>query len=265
VTACNNNNECIQVDSWQVGIAIGVGVKTNPLIDGSNIPLVILPDIAWYGQKAYFDNGELGYQWLEAQKFEFDTFIRLDSERAFFSFLHPANIFLPQIDSATDFPIDNAQVPSPNLSIKDIANRRWAANGGIRLRYLVGKNQWQFAFLKDITQVHRGHQFTINYSYKWNWQDVGFRMNFGVNWKSAKLIDYYYGVSTRDTTNTVLHYKAASGWQPHISIAVQKPISKNWLWLADLGYQKLPSSMVNSPIIEDSSIQQVFLGVAYRF
>jgi len=268
IVACSADDTCIQKSSWHLGIAFGVGVKTNPLVDGDNIPLVILPDIAWYADKAYFDNGELGYQWLNQAHIAFESFIQFDQERAFFSFLHPANILLPTSGVAPESPIisgEDIKSPQYNLSIDDIANRKWAINGGIRGHYFLSNGEWQLTFQQDISNVHKGQQVGIEYNHRWQWFDFRFGLRTGANWKSARLIDYYYGVSRRDTPFTELYFNGQSGWQPYMSINAQKPINENWSWLANIGYRRLPSSLTSSPLIEQNSIQKIFLGIAYRF
>ena len=158
IFACSESKTCIEKSSWQLGIAIGVGIKSNPLVDGNDIPLVILPDIAWYAENAYFDNGELGYQWLNQHKFAFETFIQLDRERAFFSFLHPANILISTESLSQNSPEFPTQDVQRNLSIDEIASRKWAINGGFRGHYFLSNGEWQFTLHQDISSVHKGHQ-----------------------------------------------------------------------------------------------------------
>jgi outer membrane protein len=117
ILACSEDETCIEKSSWHLGIAFGLGIKTNPLVDGDDIPLVIMPDIAWYAEQAYFDNGELGYQWINQPKVAFETFLQLDRERAFFSFLHPANILFPIESSVSDSPSQGIQDKQRSLSI----------------------------------------------------------------------------------------------------------------------------------------------------
>lgn len=285
ILACSEDETCIEKSSWHFGIALGLGVKTNPLVDGDNIPLLILPDIAWYAEKAYFDNGELGYQWLDQPKFAFETFLQLDRENALFSFLHPANILVPTNESSTsiiddsfnssiDGPIDNTTIgpsnenlqrPEPSLSIDEIASRKWAVNAGFRGHYFLSNGEWQLSFKQDISNVHKGQQVGLQYSHRWVWHDFRFTLRTGTDWKSARLIDYYYGVSQRDTNNTELYFDGKSGWQTYLSINTTKPINENWSWLTKIGYRRLPNSLTNSPLIEKNSIRNVFLGVAYRF
>lgn len=281
VQACSDDESCIEKSSWQLGIALGVGVRTNPLVDGDNIPLVILPDIAWYGEKAYFDNGELGYQWLNQPKFAFETFLTLDRESAFFRFLHPANILSPTEGSSSvtspsfpetpDFsgPTDSDKEDILNnqrsLSIDDIATRKWAVHGGLRGHYFSSVGEWQLALLQDISNVHNGQLLALQYSRRWLWRDFHMRLRLGTDWKSADLLDYYYGVSQKDTTLSEYYFNSKSGWQTYLSINVLKPINENWSWLAKMSYRRLPNSLTDSPLIEQNSISSVFLGVAYRF
>ena len=276
VLACSEEETCVDKSSWHLGIALGVGVRTNPLIDGDDIPLVILPDIAWYADKAYFDNGELGYQWLNQPKVAFETFLQVDRERAFFSFFHPANILIPTesaisdspatpnstIDLDLDLDIHNNQ---RNLSIDQIASRKWAVNAGIRGHYFLSSGEWQIMIQQDVSNVHKGQQVRLEYSHSWLLHDFRLGVRVGADWKSAHLIDYYYGVSQRDTDLSEFYFDGKSGWQNYLSLNAQKPININWSWLANIGYRRLPKSLISSPLIEQNNIRNIFLGVAYRF
>lgn len=268
ILACSEDEACIQKSSWHLGIAFGLGVKTNPLVDGDNIPFVILPDVAWYAEQAYFDNGELGFQWINRSNFAFETFLQIDQEAAFFSFLHPANILNLTDSLATEspaLPSEDIKDNQRRLSIDDVASRKWAINAGIRGHYFLANGEWQLAFQQDISNVHKGQKVGLEYNHRWLWHSFRLGMRIGADWKSAHLIDYYYGVSQRDTDLSEFYFIGQSGWQPYLSINAQKPINKNWSWLANIGYRKLPKSLTSSPLIEHNNIRKLFLGVAYRF
>jgi outer membrane protein len=265
ILACSEDETCIEKSSWHLGIAFGLGIKTNPLVDGDDIPLVIMPDIAWYAEQAYFDNGELGYQWINQPKVAFETFLQLDRERAFFSFLHPANILFPIESSVSDSPSQGIQDKQRSLSIDEIASRKWAINGGIRAHYFFSKGEWQLTFQQDISNVHNGQQIRLEFSHRWLWHNFRLGFRVGTDWKSARLIDYYYGVSQRDTDFAEWYFNGKSGWQTYVTLNAQKPINEKWSWLANIGYRKLPNSLISSPLIEQSNIRNIFLGLAYRF
>jgi MipA family protein len=252
---------------WQLGIAMGLGVRTNPLVDGSDIPLIFLPDIAWYGENAYFDNGELGYQW-QSDSYSFETFIAINRERSFFSFWHPANILLPtaNLDVSTVVgPAEVADSGTTKISIDDIASRRWAMDGGGRFHIHQKNGEWRLALSTDVSSVHNGQQVALSYIH--NWQLFSWRLSVtpSLIWKSSSLINYYYGLSARDKVELQVYYNGRGGWQPAISFSASKKIDEHWQWLVFGTFQALNDGMSDSPLVEADNISSIFFGMAYRF
>lgn len=269
IWACEPEENCIDESSWQIGVAFGLGMRTNPLVDGDAIPLIILPDVAWYGESAYFDNGELGYQWLSKDKVSFESFLSLEPERAFFSFWQPVNIFIADSELSVDtpgIPNDSSQSPeTPTISVDKVANRDWSINAGIRAHYRLQSSEWLVTARTDISNVHNGSQFSVSYLYAWHQQDWKVTVAPKLTWKSSALIDYFYGISERDNVNEAYFYSGTSGWQPSISIVASKDINTQWQWIARAQFQKLHTGMSDSPLVQDSSIRSIFVGVGYQF
>ncbi len=46
---------------WRLGAAFGYGERTNPLIQSEDIPVIVDLDIAWFGKRWFFDNGDIGF------------------------------------------------------------------------------------------------------------------------------------------------------------------------------------------------------------
>ena len=264
--ACEPPQDCLLANSWQIGIAVGIGVRSNPLVDGDNVPLLLLPDIAWYGDAAYFDNGEFGYQWVDSETNAFETFIHLDEERSFFTFWSPSNIFLPSGDLALATPGSELDSQTPEeISVDDIASRKWALNAGVRWHLKQKTGEWQISLEKDISGVHKGEKLHLSYQHNWQWREWRMALKTTAIWKSEKLSDYYYGISARDNVSANYYYQARAGWQPKLSLHLQHPLSSRWLWLLNASYQKLHSGVTNSPLVREKDVKSVFSGVAYRF
>lgn len=266
--ACEHNEQCLNANEWQLGIAVGIGFTSNPLVDGDNIPLLVLPDIAWYGDTFYFDNGELGYQWLNELKSSFVTYLNVDKERAFFTFWHPANILLPlnrfnQVTVA-DGPSQSSPEQLP-ISIDDVGRRNWAFMGGGRWYYRPNNAEWQLSLEKDLSGTHNGEKLEISYQHFWQWSNFHFSTQVKMTWKSSALVDYYYGLDEHDNVDPSYFYQASSGWQPAVGLTLHKKIQNNWLWLTRVSLQKLHSGMTNSPLVEERNIFSVFSGFAYQF
>ena len=266
--ACERGDACLIKGQWQLGLALGLGLNSNPLEGGDNIPLIILPDIAWYGDAAYFDNGELGYQWIEQPSSSFVTYLTLDKERAFFSFWHPANILLPvnrfnNIASAPPPEVDGPEQLS--VSVDEVGRRNWAVMAGGRWYFRQKNTQWQVTLEKDISGTHNGEKLELGYQHYWQWPTIRLTTELKMIWKSSALVDYYYGVDEQDRVEPSFYYHAGSGWQPAIGVSLQKHLHNNWYWLSRVSLQKLHSGMTNSPLVAERNIYSVFSGFAYQF
>ena len=66
-------------------MALGYGERTNPLIQSEDIPVVVDLDIAWFGERWFFDNFDLGFELFDRPSFTTNIVARVNSDRAFFS------------------------------------------------------------------------------------------------------------------------------------------------------------------------------------
>lgn len=287
---CEQPHQCVPIDAWHFGVALGAGVTLSPLVDGDNIPLVVLPDIAYYGENFYWDNTEVGYQWTQQKTWYIDTFFRLNSERAAFSVWDVNNFFVASFDSAASvagsnenseeesFPggIDNGarliapptgdiELSTPSVSIRDINDRHWAVDVGIRLHLFQKSGEWTFAFFNDASGVYSGKHAKLEYKHGFNWGQWHIKPTLSLAWKSSELTDYYYGLDARDGLLPFQYYEGQAGWQPSVKVVASRPINLKWSWLAFASYQHLHKGMRRSPLVRRNSIISAFAGVSYRF
>ncbi len=269
---CIDESVCVDQGQWQIGVALGAGVRTNPLVDGKNIPLVVQLDLAWYGENAYFDNGELGFTWLSKSRFDVDTYLSLDRERTSFSALDPANIFVPDsTPSEPSIPIepDNGGDGDLNTDLtessRDIARRKWAILFGNQIRYFGENYRLSLALETDISGVHKGQRASLQYQHFWSGEKWRFSVMPSLNYQSDKLTDYYYGLSERDQVTPEQLYKASGGIQPQLTIQYTYQLSARWHFISNASYLKLHTGLRNSPIVNDNNITNIFIGAGYRF
>jgi outer membrane protein len=270
--ACDENDQCVEPGEWSVGLALGLGAKTNPLVDGESIPNVLLLDIAWYGEKTYFDNGELGFRWLDDENVGIESYLTFDRERAFFKFWDPANI-LVNIGSVSppSAPLPNPPVPPMSdasedaleISIDDVERRKWAILQGNRLSYYQGTQKWSLSLETDITGVHNGQRIGLSYQKAWIGKNWRVQVKPSIVWKSDAIIDYYYGLDEADTVD--LLYEGKGGLQASISFFYAYDITPKWQFIFSSSYQSLHSGMTNSPLVKDKHVSSVFIGAGYRF
>lgn len=264
---CSDSDYCIDENSWQLGLAVGLGGRTNPLVDGDAIPFIVLPDIAYYGESFYFDNGELGIQFFPNKYSSIDAYIAPNVERANFTFWHASNIFIPAASFATasDQPFPSGLSADLEISVDDISRRKWALDAGLRWQWHAQQHQLRLSIATDISGVHGGAHAIAEYRYRVlinNWQ---LSVSPHVKWMSAKLTDYYYGVNSTDTAIPELIYNAKQGLQYGLSANASYPINDQWHWLTRASLTQLHSGMHKSPLVEKSYVMSAFVGIAYRF
>ncbi|WP_438862244.1 MipA/OmpV family protein [Neptunicella sp.] len=265
IPACEvSQQHCIEQNSWRLGVALGAGVTINPLHDGDNIPLVILPDIAWYGESAYFDNGELGYQWVQSNHYAFETFLAINTEKAYFSFWHPNNLLLFNNNQLSAI-FSPSQQPQNRISVNQVSERDWAVDLGVRAHWFTPSGEWRIAVLTDGTNTYNGQQLDLSYRHAWQINQWTLSVSPQLTWKSHQLLNYYYGLSQQDNVSDEQLYQAGSGWFPAITLLARKPISERWSWLIRGRYQHLPSAMSDSPLVARNNVVSGFIGAAYQF
>lgn len=266
-TPCEDGSDCIAENSWHIGLAIGLGGRTNPLVDGDNIPLVVIPDIAYYAESVYFDNGELGWQFTPSTATSLEIFVAPNTEKANFSFWHTANILIPTTAFDSDITIDEpTQSPHrDSISIDEVSSRKWALDAGVRWQWYGDNHHISIALSRDVSGVYNGSHATVKYQYLTTFGDWKISLSPHLKWHSGALSNYYYGISEDDTEIGTLTYEARSGFQFGMSINSGYKINDDWQALFRVSGTQLHSGMTDSPLVEDNSIYSAFAGIAYRF
>jgi len=110
-----------------------------------------------------------------------------------------------------------------------------------------------------------GHSWQIK-----NWSIHG---SIGLEYRSADLLDYYYGISAEEATDNLGEYQADAGVDFTTQLSTSYPISENWLFESYLRYTDLSKSINDSPVMKFTSgfserikeITEVGILVSYVF
>ena len=82
---CESSAEgCVEIGKWQVAVAVGVGVRTNPVIDNDDIPLYVIPQISYNGERVFLQNLDLGYILFEDDTRQFNLLLTPSYDQVFF-------------------------------------------------------------------------------------------------------------------------------------------------------------------------------------
>ncbi|MDF7666549.1 MipA/OmpV family protein [Orbaceae bacterium ESL0727] len=88
----------------------------------------------------------------------------------------------------------------------------------------------------------------------------------GINWANSNHNDYYYGVSHKESARSGLRYHNANGsFNPYTELGLHYPLGSNFSTYGGVRLDKLMGDAKDSPMVEDSIVTSVNIGVAYTF
>src|SRR5215469_3780454 len=105
---CNGPSEdCVPVGGWNFSLALGAGVRTNPVVHESDIPLVVIPQISYYGKYLFLDNLDAGVTLLDTDSMTLSLLASPGYDRVFFYRSDPQNIFVKGLGAFNTTPGGN--------------------------------------------------------------------------------------------------------------------------------------------------------------
>lgn len=82
------------VGQWQFSVGLGLGGRTNPLVDGDTIPIVLLPQVSYYGERFFLDTTSIGFTLLESRRHMLNVVATLGLDQMYFNDLSLGNFVI---------------------------------------------------------------------------------------------------------------------------------------------------------------------------
>ncbi|MBR9726424.1 MipA/OmpV family protein [Shewanella intestini] len=264
---CTQTQTCIEVDRWDLGIAVGIGSRSNPIVDHDNIPVYVAPSIAYYGNSWFFDNGNLGYSLIEREQFTINLATLYTAESGYFNDWDPSNFFVLSNNRQPvgKQPSQHAMLADAYINLNELEHRHFTLLGSVEAFYYSRIGIFKFVLGHDILDVHNGMQGDIKWNYSIAYAQWLFDAGISTTWKSKELIQYYYGV--RESENQFWHqaYQASSGWSQSAEITTRYLIDTHWDAVVALRYTKFADAITSSPLLSKGYSTTYFVGMAYKF
>src|SRR5690554_1074332 len=84
-SSCDSRTEdCVAIGEWRLGIGVGLGVRTNPVVEGDNLPIVLIPEISYYGERFFWDTTQIGYNLVETPRHSLNALVTLGLDYMYF-------------------------------------------------------------------------------------------------------------------------------------------------------------------------------------
>lgn len=263
-------NTCTEAGSWQVSLAMGAGFRSNPLHGGHNWPLWLMPDLSYYAQHWFFDNGTLGYTLNPTSDWQFSLVSRLNEEAGYFRRASPANVFQRQGIASVTGPQEKF-LYAAELSVAVLDKRPLALDAGTQLDWNWAGLQWRLNWWHDVSGQYHGQHLKFGAAYAWAHRSGNWLFSSAIAWKDTDLMNTYYGI--RAAEGDGFDYLARASWQPELAVQWQYPLTAQWSVLTMLRYRWLNTEVqlqpggpvTDSPMMQEQYIRSWFVGLSYRF
>jgi outer membrane protein len=254
------SDDCVAIGRWNFSVALGAGVRTNPLVNGKAIPLVVIPQFSYYGRRFFIDNLDLGVTLAESATNTFNLIATPGYDRVYFYRNDLQNLFVGfpvngngEIASRPAFVTADTpgaiKLPTPKPGITYLGGPEWT--------FKYGRISGQLDLLHDITGQNSGDEIRAALGIPLIQSEGTWSANIGLTWKSAALVNYYYGVPTL--------YTGAAALDPFIKLGYTVPLGGKWRFDAFAEYERLANAIADSPIVSEHHVQTVFVGAIRTF
>jgi MipA family protein len=258
------SSDCVAVGHWNFSVALGAGVRTNPVVHGTDIPLVVIPQFSYYGKRVFIENLDLGVTLAESDSNAFSLVASPGYDRVFFYRSDLQNIFLGGLpgsgngaasgiggNAAASPPGSTTRAPFPSRSrqVTYLAGPEWT----FKVHGLSG----QVDVLHEITGHDHGDEIRTALAVPLTGSQSPLTASLGLTWKSAAIVNYYYGAPNI--------YQGGSAVNPFMKLSYTRPLSRKWRLTALLQYERLGKAIADSPIVTQHYVATVFAGATYGF
>lgn len=88
----------------------------------------------------------------------------------------------------------------------------------------------------------------------------------GINWANNKHNNYYYGISHKESSRSGLRYfNADDSFTPYLEIGAQYALTDHIATFGGVHIDKLTGDAADSPMVSNSTITSIYMGVSYKF
>lgn len=239
---------------WQLGFALGYGLRTNPLVQSDDFPILLDIDVAWFGDRFFFDNGDLGLTFAANRLVTASLIARVNSDRVFFGRTNTRFVT-----------VDGAGAPLSEAVIFEVPDRSYATELGLEVLADGNWGQLQVTAFHDISGTHDGYEAYIDYGFGWRSQRWYIEPSFGLSYKSDALNNYYWGVRDDESSVALQPYVAGDGINAHARLALSYQINQHWSFSLVSEIERINDEAAASPLVEDSNVVGYFAGFGFRF
>jgi outer membrane protein len=250
--------DCAVVGRFEISASVGLGQRSNPVEGRSDIPLVVIPHISWYGKRFFLENLEAGYTLYDGEANTFNLIAAPGYDRVFFFRNDLQNLFIAGtgISGSTTFTSVGIAVPPEGKEFQ-VKDRHTTYLVGPEWSFTYGRVTGQLNALREVTGENDGYEVRAAVAVPLLALPADSLVaGAGLTWKSSEIVRYYYGIDGL--------YHPGSALNPFVKLRYSHTLSERWTINAFAHYERLGGAISNSPIITEDHVTTVFAGVVFR-
>ncbi len=240
--------DCVAVGEWDFSVSLGAGGRSNPIQGNSDVPLVVIPQISYYGERFFIESLELGFTLHESDANTFNLIATPGYDRVFYYRNDLQNIFVSLSGDPGTPGSPARRFPVPARHTTYLLGPEWM------FRY--GKLVGQLDALYEVTGEHDGFEVRAAVAAPLTLSKGSLEASAGMTWKSSALVRYYYGIEGL--------YEPGSAVNPFLKLAYSLPLSDRWALRAFAHYEHFDNAVADSPIVTDAGAATVFAGFVFK-
>jgi outer membrane protein len=250
--------ECAVVGQWEISAAVGFGQRSNPIEGKSDIPLVVIPHISWYGKRFFLENLEFGYTIHDGETNTFNLIASPGYDRVFFYKNDLQNIFIAGSGVAGNATFTKAgTVVPPEGKEFQVQDRHTTYLVGPEWGFTYGRVTGQVNALREVTGENDGYEVRAAFAAPLLSSPTSSLVaSAGLTWKSEEIVRYYYGIDGL--------YHPGAALNPFVKLRYSHPLSDRWTINALAHYERLAGAISGSPIVTEDHVTTVFAGVVFK-
>ncbi|NVK75280.1 hypothetical protein C0J08_09925 [Marinomonas sp. CT5] len=121
------------------------------------------------------------------------------------------------------------------------------------------------AISTDVSNTHEGYEAKLMLSKKLQTRLGTFIPAAAIQHQSDELVDYYYGVSSKESNSRFSAYKGEAATNTNLSLTHVYPITAKWHLATRVAYDHLGEAIADSPIVKRSNYWSGAFSVFYQF
>jgi outer membrane protein len=147
-----------------------------------------------------------------------------------------------------------------------MSERKNSIDVGVNARWKTSAVNTSVNYYTDLGNASKGSSATLRFSHVFRLnQEFSLIPSVSAEWMSARVVDYYYGVSASEATTNRPAYSGRSTVNLGAGLTAGYRIDRSWSLLGGLNYTKLGSGIVDSPLVQHSNSDFVYFGANWMF